>query len=83
MKRSFGINPLAPQHLSQTAYRQHRGKEQQQPQYRELSATELYCPKCKQAMPVRERLLLVLPTGQDLYDYACTQCGESLGQKTG
>jgi hypothetical protein len=52
-------------------------------QFKELSASKLYCPKCRVATPVRERLLLVLPTGSDLYDYMCTQCGESVGTKTG
>jgi hypothetical protein len=32
-------------------------------------------------MPVRERLLLVLPDGE-LYDYLCQGCGASLGSKT-
>ena len=32
-------------------------------------------------MPVRERLLLVLPDG-DLYDYLCQGCGSSVGSKT-
>ena len=31
-------------------------------------------------MPVRERLLLILPD-KDLYEYLCTGCGESLGQR--
>ncbi len=31
-------------------------------------------------MPVRERLLLVLPD-KDLYEYLCTGCAESLGQR--
>jgi len=31
-------------------------------------------------MPVRERLLLVLPD-KDLYEYVCTGCAESLGQR--
>ena len=31
-------------------------------------------------MPVRERLLLVLPD-KDLYEYLCTGCGESLGER--
>jgi len=31
-------------------------------------------------MPVRERLLLVLPDGE-LYDYICAQCGDVLGDK--
>lgn len=49
-------------------------------QYKDLMATELFCPKCRQATPVRERLLLVLPDG-DLYEYLCTYCGMSLGEK--
>lgn len=48
--------------------------------YRDLVATELYCPKCRQAMPVRQRLLLVLPDG-DLYEYRCIRCGTSVGEK--
>ena len=31
-------------------------------------------------MPVRERLLLVLPD-KDLYEYLCTGCGGSLGER--
>ena len=48
--------------------------------YKEFDATELYCPKCKQAVPVRKRLLLVLPEG-DKYEYLCTYCSESVGTK--
>ena len=49
-------------------------------QYKDFAATERFCPKCRQSMPVRERLLLVLPDG-DLYDYRCVRCGASLGEK--
>ncbi len=49
-------------------------------QYKDFTATELFCPNCRQATPVRERLLLVLPDG-DLYEYLCTYCGTSLGEK--
>jgi hypothetical protein len=31
-------------------------------------------------MPVRERLLLVLPD-KEIYDYLCTGCADSLGQR--
>ncbi len=31
-------------------------------------------------MPVRERLLLVLPE-KDKYEYLCTGCGSSLGER--
>ena len=50
-------------------------------QFEELEATELYCPTCRAAMPVRKRLLLVLPQG-DKYDYCCARCGTSVGEKT-
>jgi endogenous inhibitor of DNA gyrase (YacG/DUF329 family) len=49
-------------------------------QFEELEATELYCPKCKRAVPVRKRLLLSLPNG-DKYDYFCPFCGTSVGDK--
>jgi hypothetical protein len=31
-------------------------------------------------MPVRERLLLILPE-KDLHEYLCTGCGASLGER--
>ena len=31
-------------------------------------------------MPVRERLLLILPD-KDIYEYLCTGCAESLGER--
>lgn len=31
-------------------------------------------------MPVRERLLLILPE-KELYEYLCTGCAESLGER--
>lgn len=49
-------------------------------QFERLQATQLYCPKCRQAMPVRERLLLVLPEG-DKYEYLCVRCGTSVGER--
>jgi hypothetical protein len=48
--------------------------------FRELDATELYCPRCKMAVPVRKRLLLVLPEG-DKYEYRCAYCAETIGSK--
>lgn len=47
-------------------------------QYRDFKASELYCPKCKKSMPVREKMLLVVPGG-DVFDYVCVKCGTSLG----
>jgi len=50
-------------------------------QFGSFIASELYCPKCKKSQPVRERLLLLLPTGE-LHEYLCTRCGTSLGERT-
>jgi hypothetical protein len=49
--------------------------------YDEFEASELFCERCRQARPVRKRLLLVLPTGKK-YDYVCAACGHSVGTKT-
>jgi hypothetical protein len=49
-------------------------------QYRDFDATELFCPRCRRAVPVRKRLLLVLSNG-DKYDYTCVHCGTSVGDK--
>ena len=48
--------------------------------YKDFNATELYCPFCKMAVPVKARLLLVLPEG-DKYEYLCSFCGQSIGSK--
>jgi predicted RNA-binding Zn-ribbon protein involved in translation (DUF1610 family) len=56
------------------------GGAKQNKQFERLQATELYCPKCGRAMPVRERLLLVLPEG-DKYEYLCAVCGTSVGER--
>jgi len=49
-------------------------------EFKKFQASSLYCPKCKQATEVRERLLLVLPDG-DLFNYYCSLCGTSVGKK--
>jgi hypothetical protein len=49
-------------------------------QFEEFEASMLFCPKCKEAVPVREKLLLVLPEG-DKHDYLCTKCGSPIGSK--
>jgi hypothetical protein len=51
---------------------------QRRPAFERLEATLLACPKCKRAMPVRKRLLLVLPEG-DKYEYLCPDCGSTCG----
>ena len=48
--------------------------------FKEFDATELYCPRCKRPVPVRKRLLLVLPEG-DKYEYLCAICSETVGTK--
>jgi DNA-directed RNA polymerase subunit RPC12/RpoP len=50
-------------------------------QFDSFVASELYCPKCGVSQPVREKLLLVLPTGE-LYEYLCSRCATSLGKRT-
>jgi hypothetical protein len=49
--------------------------------FEEFEATSLYCPRCKAAVPVRKKLLLVLPEG-DEYEYLCVYCSSSVGIKT-
>jgi hypothetical protein len=51
-----------------------------QQQFENFTASNLYCDKCKAAMPVRERLLLVLPD-REIFDYLCTGCGSSVGRR--
>ena len=48
--------------------------------FEQFEATSLYCPKCKAAVPVRKKLLLVLPEG-DEYEYLCSYCSSSVGTK--
>lgn len=49
-------------------------------QFDQLEASSLFCPRCKTAVPVRKRLLLVLPDGER-YEYLCARCSESIGRK--
>ena len=49
-------------------------------QFESRRASSLFCRRCGQAMPVRERLLLVLPD-KEIYDYICTGCADSVGQR--
>ena len=52
----------------------------QKPSFEQFEATSLYCSKCKAAVPVRKRLLLVLPEGEE-YEYLCAYCSSSVGTK--
>ena len=56
--------------------RPRRGAEQ----FEEFQASVLFCARCKQPQPVRERLLLVLPDGE-LHEYLCSACGSSVGSR--
>ena len=58
----------------------YRKTQDRQDVFKELDATELYCPVCACATPVRKRLLLVLPEG-DKYEYLCAYCMTSVGTK--
>jgi len=51
-----------------------------QQQFENFTASSLYCEKCKAAMPVRERLLLVLPD-KEIFDYLCSGCASAVGQR--
>jgi hypothetical protein len=48
--------------------------------YKDFDATELFCARCRRSVPVRKRLLLILPEGEK-YDYSCVYCGASIGDK--
>jgi rubrerythrin len=48
--------------------------------YGSLEASLLFCPACRQAMPVRKRLLLVLLDGEK-HEYVCQQCGTPCASK--
>jgi len=48
--------------------------------FEQLEASLLFCPRCREAVPVRKRLLLILPQG-DKFEYVCTRCGATCGDK--
>ena len=68
-------------HPFQFVQKQQQHQVQTQEDYRDLEATELYCPKCGRAVQVRKFLLLILPEG-DKYEYRCQFCGSKVGEKT-
>ena len=59
---------------------QHERPRPPQSQFENFTASALYCEKCRSTTPVRERLLLVLPD-KEIFDYLCTECGSSVGQR--
>ncbi len=52
----------------------------ERPDFDQLEVSELFCPTCRTARPVRRHLLLVLPTG-NTYEYRCAVCATSVGRK--
>lgn len=48
--------------------------------FERMEASLLFCSKCREATPVRKRLLIVLPEG-DKFDYVCARCGTVSGDK--
>ncbi len=70
--------------MGQNIYGKYRGgggtRSSQPKMFEDLDATELYCARCKMAVPVRKRLLIVLPEG-DKYEYFCPYCAETVGFK--
>jgi len=68
-KIPFGYKPVKRQ-----------ATQKKQADFEEFEATELYCVKCRRAVPVRKYLLLVLPEG-DKYEYRCQFCGSAVGEK--
>jgi hypothetical protein len=67
--------------LKKSAYYKRPKQPKPSQQFEELEASSLFCVKCKEAVPVRKKLLLVLPEGEK-FEYLCTQCGNSVGSKT-
>jgi hypothetical protein len=57
-----------------------QSRQHSQQQFENFTASALYCDKCRASMPVRERLLLILPD-REIFDYLCTGCGSSVGQR--
>ncbi len=53
---------------------------ERQKDFEDLEASELFCPTCKRAMPVRKRLFLVL-LDKEIYSYVCSGCGSMVGKK--
>jgi hypothetical protein len=52
----------------------------EQKDFEDLEASQLFCSTCQRAMPVRKRLFLVL-LDKEIFDYICTRCGSVVGKK--
>jgi hypothetical protein len=51
------------------------------PSFEDFEVVNLFCPTCRAALPVKKRLLLVLPDGGEIYEYRCTKCNTFVGKK--
>jgi len=51
-----------------------------QAHYDQFEASELFCSRCRRSQPVRQHLLLVLPTGNK-YEYRCAVCATAVGAR--
>jgi hypothetical protein len=52
---------------------------ERKPAFERMEASLLACPKCRVAVAVRKRLLLILPEG-DKYEYLRPDCGSTCGE---
>ena len=68
----------APRTTSLLYFAMPGARDQRRPAFERLEASLLACPKCKRAVAVRKRLLLILPEG-DKYEYVCPHCGSTCG----
>ncbi|MGE3939377.1 MAG: hypothetical protein AB7F90_11975 [Nitrospirales bacterium] len=73
--------PMGPRSKPRVGGRRPPVPQEDPRQFDSLRASLLFCPKCQTATPARERLLLVIPSG-NLYEYLCAHCGTSTGSKT-
>ena len=69
-RHPLDATPLGPQNPDMNEERE----------FNALEASELFCPTCKTARPVRRHLFLVLPTGSK-YEYRCAVCATAVGAK--
>jgi len=79
-KRSMKKMSRYPHHAGPFRRARQTQAKQENKQFDQLEASSLFCPRCKDAVPVRKRLLLVLPEG-DRYEYLCARCNTSVGRK--
>lgn len=80
MSRTYRLSASLKRHLDEIAFDIKNTAMVNKRDYEALEASELFCPTCKTARPVRRHLLLVLPTGNK-YEYRCAVCASKVGGK--